>query len=155
MTDPQIQIRQATENDVDAIVRIVNAGGPTGKRRRPLPKSLPESYFAAFKIIDQDPHQKLMVAEKNQTVIGTFHLTFLTYLHAAGQPDLQIEAVHVVADCRGQGIGTTMLQWAIAEGRRLNCRRIQLTTDKQRYEAHSLYQRMGFVFSHEGAKLVF
>ena len=46
-----------------------------------------------------------------------------------------------------------MLQWAIDEARQRDCRRVQLTTDKRRTEAHGLYQRLGFTFSHEGAKL--
>ncbi|MCA9024300.1 MAG: GNAT family N-acetyltransferase [Planctomycetaceae bacterium] len=64
-----------------------------------------------------------------------------------------MEAVHVAAEHRRRGIGTMMLQWAIDEARQRDCRRVQLTTDKRRTEAHGLYQRLGFTFSHEGAKL--
>lgn len=107
----------------------------------------------AFETIDSEPNHLLMVAEQDGTIVGTFHLTFLTYLAAAGHPDAQIEAIHVAAAHRRQGIGTLMLQWAIEEAKRRECRRVQLTTDKRRTEAHVLYQRLGFRFSHEGAKL--
>ena len=46
-----------------------------------------------------------------------------------------------------------MLTWAIEEARRRGCRLIQLTTDKQRPDAHRFYERLGFVASHEGMKL--
>ena len=154
MLERGLVIRKAVLQDVDTIVRIVNAGGPDGPRQT-LPNVLPTDYFSAFETIDQDPHQLLMVVEKEATVIATFHLSFLTYLAAAGQPDMQIEAVHVVASHRRLGIGTLMLEWAIEEARKRNCRRVQLTTDKRRTEAHPIYRKLGFVFSHEGAKLVF
>ena len=51
------------------------------------------------------------------------------------------------------GIGEMMLRWAIDEARRRGCGLIQLTTDKQRTDAHRFYERLGFVASHEGMKL--
>lgn len=138
---------------MESIVRLANAGGPDGKPRRELPDVLPQTYMEAFETIDSDPYQMLMVVQQGQTIVGTFHLTFLTYLAGEGRPDAQIEAIHVSAAHRRQGIGTQMLQWALDEAKRRNCRRVQLTTDKRRDEAHVLYQRLGFSFSHEGAKL--
>lgn len=146
-------IRRATAVDVDAIVRIVNAGGPDGKARTQLPDVLPPAYAKTFELIDADENQHLMVAVYNQQVVGTFHLTFLFYLAACGRPDAQIEAIHVAEPYRGKGIGTAMLQWSIDEATRRNCRRVQLTTDKLRTLTHELYRKVGFEFSHEGAKL--
>lgn len=148
-----VTIRQAARQDVDAIVRLANAGGPDGKPRQELPSVLPDTYVQAFAIIDSDPNHLLMVAEQDQAVVGTLQLTFLTYLANAGRQDALIEAVHVSAAHRRQGIGTTMLQWAIEEARKRDCRRVQLTTDKRRTEAHVFYRRLGFSFTHEGAKL--
>jgi len=54
---------------------------------------------------------------------------------------------------RGARIGEKMLRWAIEEARRRGCGLIQLTTDKQRTDAHRFYERLGFVASHEGMKL--
>ena len=148
-------IRKANSSDVEAIVRLSNAGGPDGKPRLELPDLLPDSYIRTFELISADPNHLLMVAELDRRVIGTFHMTFLYYLAGAGRPDAQIEAIHVAASHRRQGLGTKMLQWAIQEARRRECRRIQLTTDKRRAEAHAFYRKLGFKFSHEGAKLYF
>lgn len=153
MSSVPVKIRRALREDIDRIVRLVNAGGPDGKPRQDLPDVLPDAYLRAFETIEADPYQQLMVAEIDGLVVGTFHLTFLTYLAAAGQPDALVEAVHVAASHRRRGIGTTMLLWVIEEARKRNCRRVQLTTDKLRTEAHVLYKRLGFRFTHEGAKL--
>ncbi len=149
-----VVIRRATASDVERIVRLTNAGGPGGKPRKTLPDELPRTYWEAFKVIDSDPHQSLLVVELEGKVVGTFQLTFITYLAGAGKPDCQIEAIHVEEALRGKGIGTKMLGWAIELATKKNCRRVQLTTDKTRKDAHKLYTRAGFVFSHEGAKLI-
>lgn len=150
----KIIFREAVAEDVDALVRLANRGGPEGKPRMQLPNELPEAYWQAFATIDQDPHQNLMVAELDGKIVGTFHLSYITYLAGMGRPDLQIEAVHVAAEYRGQGIGTKMMAWAIDQARERNCRRVQLTTDKRRQDAHRFYDRLGFSFTHEGAKLL-
>lgn len=153
MLENTLQIRVALRTDIDSIVRLINAGGPDGKPRRALPDTLPESYQKAFTAIDSSRNQHLMVAELDGVIVGTFQLAYLTYLAGENRPDAQIEAIHVKTELRGRGIGTRMLKWVIAEAKANNCRRVQLTTDKQRTAAHGFYRRLGFGFSHEGAKL--
>lgn len=148
-----VKIRRAARADVEQIVRISNKGGPNNKPRELLPETLPDGYFEAFDRVDRDANQLLMIAEKNGRIIGTFHLTFLTYLAAAGKEDCQVESVHVAEEWRGKGVGKQMMNWAIDTAKRRGCRRVQLTTDKQRHDAHRFYLSMGFAMSHEGAKL--
>ncbi len=47
-----------------------------------------------------------------------------------------------------------MFEWASAEARRRGCALVQLTTDKARTDAHRFYDRLGFINSHEGLKLM-
>ena len=79
---------------MDTIVRLSNAGGSDGVPRQGLPDVLPHSYMEAFETTDADPNHLLMVREQNQTVVGTFHLTFLTYLAGAGKPGRESLRVH-------------------------------------------------------------
>lgn len=148
-----ILIRRATRDDVDRIVRMANHGGPEGKPRKNLPEVLPDAYFKAFANIDADPQQLLMVAEHDGVVIGTFQMTYLMYLTAGGPEDCQIESVHITEAWRGHGIGTEMMEWAIDHAKKRGCRRVQLTTNKKRKDAHRFYERLGFQLTHEGAKL--
>lgn len=148
-----IEIRRAVVGDVETIVRLANAGGPGGVEREKLPAVLPPVYAETFARIAADPAQELMVATEDGAVVGTFHLTFLTSLAARGRRDLQVEAVHVAASHRNRGIGARMMEHALERARAEGCRRVQLTTDKARRDAHRFYERLGFRATHEGMKL--
>jgi len=147
-------IRKATLSDVPVIVRMTNDGGPDGKPRETLPEILPPHYENTFKQIDADPTTSLMVAEIDGKIVGTFHLSFLWYLAGKGRPDAQVEAVHVAREYRSQGIGSEMMRWVISEAKKKDCRRVQLTTNRDRKDAHRFYERLGFTPSHHGMKLV-
>lgn len=150
----EIKIRRATSADVETIVRLANAGGPEGKPREVLPTPLPPLYQTVFQKIDADPTNSLMVAELEGQVVGTFHLTFISYLAGKGREDILVEAVHVAQALRNCRIGQVMMTWVIDLARKRNCRRIELTTNKLRTDAHRFYQRLGFTATHEGMKLV-
>ena len=46
-----------------------------------------------------------------------------------------------------------MFAWAIEACKDKGCKWVQLTTDKQRPDAHRFYDKLGFVDSHIGYKL--
>jgi len=46
-----------------------------------------------------------------------------------------------------------MMAWVVDEAGRLGCKRVQLTSNRARTDAHRFYERLGFVKSHEGMKL--
>ncbi|MEI8025776.1 MAG: GNAT family N-acetyltransferase [Pseudomonadota bacterium] len=148
-----VLIRRASSNDIQIIVSLMSQGALEGAKNKPIPEPLPEGYSQAFQKIEKDPNQSLMVAETNGEVIGTFQLSFLTYLQGGGQEDCQIESVFIAVKWRGKGIGSHMMKWAIEAAKNRNCRRLQLTTHKKRKNAHRFYERLGFELSHEGAKM--
>jgi hypothetical protein len=45
-----------------------------------------------------------------------------------------------------------MIRWAIDRCRSRGCAIVQLTSNKKRLDAHRLYERLGFMKSHEGFK---
>ena len=147
-----LAVRRATAGDVPAIVRL-SADDFLGVRRETLGPPLPDGYLAAFREIDADPNARLFVAEDGQTVVGTFQLSFLRRMSRAGHRVCEIEAVHVAADQRSKGIGTHMMAVALDEARQAGCSRVQLTSDRQRTDAHRFYERLGFAKSHLGFKL--
>lgn len=65
----------------------------------------------------------------------------------------QIEAVSVAGSQRGRGVGEAMIRWAIVEARQRGCALVQLTSDKERPDAHRFDERLGFAATHEGFKL--
>jgi len=151
----ELHFRKATRADVPLIVAML-AHDKLGSQREDFRDPLPDAYFNAFEHIDQDTNQELMVVEdQSGEVIGTLQLSFIPYLTYQGGVRAQIEAVRIREDQRGRGLGTHFFQWAIDRAREKGAHVLQLTSDKQRPEAISFYENLGFKASHEGMKLHF
>ena len=146
-----ITIRSAARNDLPAVVRLLASDAITGKRELFSEPLLP-SYSQAFEEITGDKNNELIVAESDGAIVGTLQLTFIPNITQRGGKRALVEAVFVDAQCRGQGIGKMMMEWAIERARQMDCRMIQLTTNKARPDAQRFYQSLGFVNSHEGMK---
>lgn len=149
----QLALRDAVFEDVPTILTLIIKGAPGDEKRE---ENAPDAkYRAAFDAITSDPNQRLMVAEyKTAGVVATMQLSYLPGLARGGSWTLMLESVHVSETMRGHGIGAMMIEWAIKEARDRGCERIQLTSNKQRLDAHRFYERLGFAKSHEGFKLI-
>lgn len=152
MTQPNIRFRLATPLDLPSIVRML-ADDRLGCQRERYEEPLPESYFAAFEQIDNDPNHELIVAEKDGEVIGTLHLMFLPSISFQGGLRAQVESVRLDKRFQNQGIGSAMMGWTIDRARQRGAHVVQLTTHKTRLDAHRFYERLGFKGSHLGMKL--
>jgi 8-oxo-dGTP pyrophosphatase MutT (NUDIX family)/GNAT superfamily N-acetyltransferase len=146
----EVTVRRARGVDVPAIVALL-ADDPLGAAREDSGDLA--AYQRAFAAIDADPAHLLVVAEHGGAVVGTLQLTFIPGLSRGGSLRAQVEAVRVARAHRGEGLGRSLLDWAIEESRRRGCSLVQLTTDRQRTEAQQFYERLGFTPSHAGMKL--
>ncbi|MDH4441099.1 MAG: GNAT family N-acetyltransferase [Rhizobium sp.] len=152
MQAQSLQIREATQNDLEAIVALF-ADDPLGGHGDTMdPEALPD-YRAAFARIAASANETLYVAELDGEVVGTFQTMITTTLTGRGASNMIIEAVQTRADQRGRGIGAAMIDHAIEEARRQGIRLVQLTSNAARKDAHRFYQRLGFAPSHLGFKL--
>ena len=150
MSDPTI--RPAQRSDVPRIVEML-ADDPLGAKREEFADPLPQSYYQAFDAIAADPGQRLVVLEVDSEVHGTLQLGVIPYLTYRGGRRALIEAVRISKEGRGRGWGALLIEWAVDQARESGCHVVQLTTDKQRPEAQTFYERLGFKASHEGLKL--
>ena len=144
--------RRARADDVPDIVRLL-ADDPLGATRERYESPLPESYARAFRAIEQDANNELVVACRGERVVGVLQLTYVPSLTYQGGWRALIEGVRVDSGERSQGLGKTLFEWAIARARERGCHMVQLTTDKARPDAKRFYESLGFVASHEGLKL--
>ena len=152
--DSALLVRRATVDDVGAVVALL-VDDPLGStREQTTPDGDLASYLHAFAAIDADPNQLLVVAVLGADVVGTMQLTFIQGMSRNGALRAVVEAVRVAESHRGQGLGGEMMRWAAAEARQRGCVLLQLTSDKSRLDAHRFYERLGFVSTHEGMKLV-
>ncbi|MFJ7630233.1 GNAT family N-acetyltransferase [Streptomyces sp. NPDC097595] len=145
-----LEIRRATADDLAEIVALL-ADDPLGAQRE-SPEDL-APYRAALRRMADDPNQHMMVAVREERVVGTLQLTVIPGLSRRGSTRSVIEGVRIHADERGSGLGTRLIQWAVDESRRQGCQLVQLTSDLSRTDAHRFYERLGFIASHVGFKL--
>ncbi|MBN2117570.1 MAG: GNAT family N-acetyltransferase [Anaerolineales bacterium] len=152
MTSDEVLFRLARRTDLPSIVRML-ADDDLGSQRECFEDLLPESYYSAFEQISNDPNHELIVAERNEDLVGTLHLIFLPSISFQGGLRAQVESVRVDKRFQSQGIGSQMMKWTVERARQRGAHMIQLTTHKTRLDAHRFYERLGFKGSHLGMKL--
>ena len=147
-----VDFRVATSDDLTAIVRLL-ADDILGQQREDLSEPINENYDKAFREIESDRNNELIVAELDGKVIGTLQLTFTPSLSYQGSKRCTVESVRVDSSLRGKGIGREMMLWAIERAKEKGSISMQLTSHGDRVEAHRFYERLGFTKSHIGMKL--
>lgn len=148
-----MEFRKATKEDVYAIVRLL-ADDELGAQRERFEEPLPAVYYEAFNAMESQVGNQIILAVENQKVIGCLQLTIIPGLARQGAKRAQIEGVRVDRDYRDKEVGEKLFQKAIAIAKSKKCGLVQLTTDKQRVDAHRFYDKLGFVASHEGMKRI-
>jgi len=115
-------IRPATIHDVPRIHEIVNSHAELGKM---LFKSYAELY---------ENLRDFAVFERDGRVIGTTALAII-WADMAEIRSLAVDEVH-----RGTGVGRALVEWTIAEARRLHVRNIMSLTYEEKF-----FAKLGFV----------
>ncbi len=144
--------RKAIIGDLRAIVNLL-LEDELGKTRENRGEELDQRYIDAFHRINTDQNQYLMIVEKDDKIVGTYHLTIMPSLTFTGRTRMQIEAVRVSEKYRGHKIGEWMMQAAILYGKSKGASIVQLMTNKKRSKAKNFYEKLGFEASHEGMKM--
>ena len=144
--------RRAMSKDLAAIIELL-ADDKLSKKREKLEEGHKALYQKAFDQIQSDQNQSLMVVEKEKEVIAMCHLTFMPSLTFNGAMRMNIEAVRVSSELRGQKVGEWMIKKAVAIATKKGCHIVQLTTNKKRVQAKKFYENLGFDATHEGMKL--
>ncbi|WP_428428333.1 N-acetyltransferase family protein [Pararhizobium sp.] len=147
-----VSIRLANREDLTEIIALFASDTIGGHGDTTAPDAFAD-YLAAFERIVATPNETLYVAELDRAVVGTFQTTILTTLSGRGSSNLLIEAVQTRKDMRGRGIGETMMRFAVETARAQGLSKVQLSSNKQRIDAHRFYERVGFEPSHLGFKI--
>ena len=147
-----LTFRKANFDDLPDIVRML-ADDFLGQTRERFEYPLPDSYVAAFREIEADTNNELIVAEIDGQVIGTLQITFTPSISFQGGRRSTVESVRVDNAFRGKGIGRKMMLWAIERAKERECISMQLTTNADRTDAHRFYERLGFAGTHLGMKI--
>ncbi|MFD8014969.1 GNAT family N-acetyltransferase [Streptomyces sp. NPDC058955] len=148
---PPSLLRPATRAELPAVLALL-----ADERRVVDPSTVPvtEAYERAFAAIEADPRNEMLVlADADGTVLGCLQATYIPGLGKGGAERALIEAVRIRADLRGAGLGRRLMELAADRARARGCALVQLTSNKERAEAHRFYASLGYARSHEGFKL--
>ena len=149
----ELKFRKADEDDLPAIVAMLDDDGLGRGRERPLSSGVDPVYVRALQEVQAQAGNHIMIAERDGEPVGTYQISVIAGLSRYGTRRAQIEAVRVKSGKRGGGIGEAMLRHAIAQARQEGCQLVQLSSDRRRGRAHLFYERLGFVATHIGFKL--
>lgn len=140
--------REATEDDLPAVIALLQ-DDDLGRARE---VAMPQVYLAAFRQMQAEGANHLIVGEMDGQVIACYQITFISNLSLSAARRAQIEGVRVAAQQRGRNIGAAMMSDAETRARAQGCALIQLTSNKTRGDAQRFYERLGFTPSHIGYK---
>lgn len=90
------------------------------------------------------PDYALYVAHEAEAIVGTFALLVMDNLGHQGTPSAIVEDVVVAADRQGRGVGTRMMEEALAIARARGCYKLVLSSNARREAAHAFYEGLGF-----------
>ena len=94
--------------------------------------------------IQKDDKITYLGAYENDQLIATCFLTIIPNLSNQGRPIGFIENVVTDEKWRGKGVGTKLLQEAIAMAKAQNCYKVFLESGIARTDAHEFYKSLGF-----------
>ena len=149
-----VVLEEATAEDLPALIELMSDDMLGASRDGIRSEEDRQRYERAFAAIDDDPAHLLVVGRLEGEAVATLQLIVTPSIARRGAFRAVIESVRVSSSLRSQGIGAALVRWAVEEARRRGCDMVQLTSDKQRKDAHRFYERLGFERSHEGFKLM-
>lgn len=98
-----------------------------------------------FRAIEETPNYTIYLAYLGDELVGTFSLLFVpTMMHPRFHKFAVLDAVTVLPAYRGKGIGTQMMQEALAMSRAAGCYKVTLSSNLKRDRAHAFYESLGF-----------
>ena len=148
------RVRVATEADLPRVVELLAQLSIDEPREVPG-SPLPEVYTEAFRRMQADEQQRLLVLEVDGRIAGSLVLLIVPNLTHEGRPYATVENVIVDESERGSGRGRLLIEHAIDEAKRAGCYKMALTSHKSRADAHRFYESLGFQSTHEAYRLEF
>ncbi|WP_418124538.1 GNAT family N-acetyltransferase [Chryseobacterium sp. PTM-20240506] len=149
----ELNLRKVTFGDLKTVIEML-ADDVLGKNREEVSNPLNEQYISAFRSIEQNPYQDLLVlVNRDDEILGTLQVTYLQYLNHKGNKRALIESVRIHSSMRGKGLGEKMFHLVIQRAKENGADVVQLMSDKTRTEALRFYKKLGFTASHEGFKM--
>ena len=134
-----IVIREATEQDLPAILQAYSSAGIDGGQSFSIEEA--REHLARFRAY---PNYRVFVALEGERLAGTYALLILDKLAKRGARTGIVEDVAVLPERQGRGVGRAMMEHARAECRANGCYKLALSSNLKRDGAHRFYDSLGF-----------
>ena len=148
---PSITVREANAGDFDALLRLLDQMDESMYRGRA--QAAEGGVRALYDTILADPHQRLLLAEDGERLVGSAHLIVLRHLGRTLSRSAVVEGVVVDREYRRGGVGAALMRAAADAAREAGCYKLTLTSNLARTGAHRFYSRLGWKRSHYGYSL--
>jgi N-acetylglutamate synthase-like GNAT family acetyltransferase len=129
-----ITIRDATSRDATQIARLLDQLGYP---------STPQQVSERLEYWSADRYSHVLLAAGPTDVMGCLSLHALPYLEKTGRW-ARIESLVVDMHARRSGVGAILVEAAESAARHWGCLALEVTSNRQRHDAHAFYQRLGF-----------
>lgn len=142
-------IREATQADIPRILELYEE---LTEEKINVPAVKIQQVFSEIIAV---VNQHFLVAETDGFVSGTLSLQIMPNLSHQTRPWAIIE--NMVTDSRyhRQGIGRLLIEHAFNLCKKAGCYKVQLLSNKKRFDAHQFYRDMGFGESALGFRMYF
>ncbi|HSS65617.1 MAG TPA: GNAT family N-acetyltransferase [Gammaproteobacteria bacterium] len=138
-----MRIRTATAEDIPALCALLSVLFAQEEEFTPDPRA--QSRGLA-RIITSPELGAVLAATDGPQIVGMVVLLY-TLSTALGDRVALLEDMVVSPQVRGTGIGTQLLERAVAVARARGCKRITLLTDRSNESAQRFYRKQGFELS--------
>ena len=135
-TAPAVVIRPATNTDAAAIAVLLPDLGY---------EAAPEDVARRIRRLSRWPDNLLCVAELKANLVGLCHVQGVPLVASDGYAEVQ--ALVVAASSQRSGVGSKLLQEAVAWSLANGYARVRLRSGLHREEAHRFYESQGFTRS--------
>jgi GNAT superfamily N-acetyltransferase len=138
-----VELCPATREDLPQLVALL---GVLFSQEAELVPDDSKQTRALEKILSDESVGRIHVAREGGKVVAMASLIY-GISTAEGGLAASFEDMVVLPGYRGKGIGTSLLEYVVAEARKQGVLRLMLLTDKQNKRAQALYRKLGFVES--------
>jgi GNAT superfamily N-acetyltransferase len=138
-----MELSKSTHSDIPKLIELLKILFEKEEEFEPNPEAQRK---ALNKIILDPKIGIILLAKEDEKVLGMVSLLF-TESTALGGKVAILEDMVVSPEARNLGVGSRLLDYAISEAKKEECKRITLLTDGENTKAQSFYQKKGFVKS--------
>lgn len=129
------RVRQAELGDASDVARLLGELGYPCTR---------DEAAERIAVVRHDPRQHLLLAEIDGDASGLISL-YTLYSVVHGHEVARITGLVVLPEEQGKGVGRRLLREVESICRRYGVRRIEVTSNASRTEAHAFYRRCGYL----------